>query len=254
MTMRLTKSQKIQVLCSQDVYRIMQQILLREEKIDRNREHAWIISLSANDTILNIELISLGSATATIAEPMDVFSLALEKRAIKIIMVHNHPSGSVEPSPEDVALTDRMQAIGFFVKVPVMDHFIITETSYYSFLDDGLMDTIKKNSKFDLTFQEVDRLRGMMDQVNEKHRQLEKEHKAAKKEKAALKRKLNQKDSLLQEEAQKRQQAESEKEQAEAALKAKDIKTAKTLLRQGISVSVIQKATGLSKKEIAALE
>lgn len=66
MNVKLTKEQKVKVLNSDDIYMIMQQILLRENKIDRNKEHLWLVCLATNNRILMIELISLGSVNATI--------------------------------------------------------------------------------------------------------------------------------------------------------------------------------------------
>ncbi len=152
MTVRLTENQKIQILNAQDVYSIIQQVLLREKKIDRNKEHFWIIGLATNNQILFIELISLGSVKATIVEPMEVFSFALQKRAVKIIMVHNHPSGTLNPSKADIEITDKMVAIGKFLRMPIIDHFIISEKMYYSFTASGLLDEIEKNTRYDLSF------------------------------------------------------------------------------------------------------
>src|SRR5438105_5881644 len=101
MNVKLTTTQKIKVLNSDDIYNIMQQVLLRENKIDRNKEHFWIIGLSQVNKILYIELISLGTISATIVEPMEVFSIALQKRTVQIILVHNHPSGELKPSNAD---------------------------------------------------------------------------------------------------------------------------------------------------------
>ena len=163
MTVRLTENQKIQILNAQDVYSIMQQVLLREKKIDRNKEHFWIIGLANNNQILFIELISLGSVKATIVEPMEVFSFALQKRAVKIIMVHNHPSGTLNPSKADIEITDKMVAIGKFLRMPIIDHFIISEKMYYSFTASGLLDEIEKNTRYDLSFKEIDALKAMME-------------------------------------------------------------------------------------------
>ena len=163
MTIRLSENQKIQILNAQDVYSIMQQVLLREKKIDRNKEHFWIIGLATNNQILFIELISLGSVKATIVEPMEVFSFALQKRAVKIVMVHNHPSGTLNPSKADIEITDKMVAIGKFLRMPIIDHFIISEKMYYSFTASGLLDEIEKNTRYDLSFKEIDALKAMME-------------------------------------------------------------------------------------------
>eukprot|EP01090_Pellita_catalonica_P019836 TRINITY_DN6863_c0_g1_i1.p1 TRINITY_DN6863_c0_g1~~TRINITY_DN6863_c0_g1_i1.p1 ORF type:complete len:130 (-),score=5.73 TRINITY_DN6863_c0_g1_i1:2-391(-) len=112
MDIKLTEQEKIKILNSDDIYGIMQKILLRESKIDQNREHFWVIGLANNNRILFIELISLGTINATLVEPMEVFSLALQKRAVKIILCHNHPSGELTPSENDKNLTDRLIQVG----------------------------------------------------------------------------------------------------------------------------------------------
>jgi len=85
---------------------------------------------------------------------MDVFSFALQKRAVKLIMVHNHPSGELKSSKEDIAITERMMAIDKFIRVPVMDHLIITEKGYLSFDDELMIAEMEKANKFDLSFKE----------------------------------------------------------------------------------------------------
>ncbi len=104
----------------------MQKILLRADRIDQDREHFWIVGLANNNRILFIELIGLGSINATIAEPMDVFSFALQKRAVKVILVHNHPSGDLQPSEADKDTTDNLIQAGRIVRTEVSDHLIIT--------------------------------------------------------------------------------------------------------------------------------
>lgn len=148
MDIKLSESEKIKILNSDDLYGIMQRILLRENKIDRNREHFWVIGLENNNRILFIELISLGTVNKTLAEPMEVFSLALQKRAVKIILCHNHPSGELQPSEGDKNLTDRLIQVGIIVNTEVLDHLIISEKSYISFTDVGLMDTLRESTKY----------------------------------------------------------------------------------------------------------
>jgi len=152
MTVKLTAEQKIKILNADDLFRIMQQVLLREKKIDHNKEHFWLVCLSTSNRILMIELISLGSVKSIIVEPMDVFSFALQKRAVKIIMVHNHPSGELKPSKTDEKLTEKMMAIGRFLDVPVIDHLIISEKGFYSFEGSGLLAKIEATTNIDLTF------------------------------------------------------------------------------------------------------
>ncbi|MFL0072781.1 JAB domain-containing protein, partial [Tenacibaculum maritimum] len=114
----------------------------------QNREHFWVIGLENNNRILFIELISLGSVNKTIAEPMEVFSFALQKRAVKIILCHNHPSGELKPSNSDKDISDRLIQVGIIVDTEVIDHLIISTKSYLSFKDIGLLDELKKSTKY----------------------------------------------------------------------------------------------------------
>ncbi|WP_422091723.1 JAB domain-containing protein [Tenacibaculum ovolyticum] len=152
MNIKLTEEEKIKILNSEDIYRIMQKILLRENKIDQNREHFWVIGLANNSRILFIELISLGSINKTIAEPMEVFSFALQKRAVRIILCHNHPSGELKLSEEDKNISDRLIQVGIIVNTEVLDHLIISDKNYLSFADTRLLNELKKSTKYVLKY------------------------------------------------------------------------------------------------------
>lgn len=148
MDIKLTEAERIKILNSDDIYGIMQKILLRENKIDQNREHFWVIGLENNNRILFIELIGLGSVNNVIAEPMDVFSLALQKRAVKIILCHNHPSGELKPSDTDKDISNRLIQVGIIVDTKVIDHLIISDKSYLSFKDIGLLKQLSQSTKY----------------------------------------------------------------------------------------------------------
>lgn len=148
MDIELTQEERIKILNSDDIYGIMQKILLRESKIDQNREHFWVIGLENNNRILFIELISLGTVNKTLAEPMEVYSLALQKRAVKIILCHNHPSGELTPSDADKDITDKLIQVGLIVNTPVTDHLIITLNSYLSFKNIGLLEELEQSTKY----------------------------------------------------------------------------------------------------------
>ncbi|MAU16167.1 MAG: DNA repair protein [Muricauda sp.] len=150
MNVRLTKEQKIKVLNSEDIYAIMQQVLLRENKIRRNQEHFWVVGLNHNNKILFVELIGLGASNRVNADPPDVFRMAIYKLANKLILVHNHPSGTHEVTDADITFTDHMLKVGKLIKVEVLDHLVITETHYTSFADQGVMDELQKNGLFEI--------------------------------------------------------------------------------------------------------
>jgi DNA repair protein RadC len=148
MNIRLKKEEKIKILCADDLYDIMQSVLMRESKIDRNREHFWAVSLDIAKRLLNIELVSMGTVSATLVEPMEVLSIPLQKRAVNIILVHNHPGGELKPSAADKDTTDRLIQAGRIMHIPVLDHLIISETSFYSFLESGLLKELEQSLKY----------------------------------------------------------------------------------------------------------
>lgn len=150
MNVRLSQEQKVKILNAEDIYKVMQQILLRENKIRRNQEHFWVIGLDNSNKILFIELIGLGQVNRVNANPPEVFRMGIYKLAVKMILVHNHPSGQLKPSQADLDVTDRMLKVGKLISINVLDHLIITEESYTSFRDEGIMDKLSKSGLFEV--------------------------------------------------------------------------------------------------------
>ncbi len=97
MNIKLTDKHKIKVKESDDIFEVMRHILLRDNKIDREKEHFWLICMANNNLIVNIELVSLGSVNAVTVKHMNVFRVAVLKGAVKVILCHNHPSGEMKP-------------------------------------------------------------------------------------------------------------------------------------------------------------
>lgn len=158
MEIKLRKKDKIKINNPEEIFKIMKQVLIRENKIRQNREHFWVIGLNNNNVILFIELISLGSLTTTIADPGKVFQLAVHKDALKVILVHNHPSENLSPSDADIDMTDRLIQSGKILDRTVIEHLIISEKGYYSFAKSGLMDSLKLSKKYSLKYLEEDRI------------------------------------------------------------------------------------------------
>jgi len=134
MNVRLTKEQKIKVLNGEDLYKVMRQILMRENKIGRVKEHFWVVGLNNDDRIMFIELAALGSTKATVIKPPEIFRMAIYKLATHIILVHNHPSGKLEASTADLVLTEKLKKSGEFLEIPVIDHLIISEKGFKSIM------------------------------------------------------------------------------------------------------------------------
>lgn len=77
--------------------------------------------------------ISIGSVTATFVSPREVFIAALRCNTVQFVLLHNHPSGNAEPSLEDDAVTKRMKECGLLLEIPLIDHIILGDQSYYSY-------------------------------------------------------------------------------------------------------------------------
>jgi DNA repair protein RadC len=161
MNVRLSSAQKIAVLNSADIFTIMRDILLRENKIRRNQEHFWVIGLNSASKILFIELVSLGATNRVEVKPAEVFRIAIYKSAIRMILVHNHPSGSIKISEADRDLTDRMIKSGNMLAIEVLDHLVITEDGYTSFEDKGIMNELKQSGRYEL----IDKEKGWLQEM-----------------------------------------------------------------------------------------
>ncbi|MCX8665228.1 MULTISPECIES: JAB domain-containing protein [unclassified Gilliamella] len=159
MDIKLTKHDKRYIEGTDDVYSIMQRVLLRDNQIDQEKEHLWMIGMNQAGYILYIELIALGSYKSVDVEPMNVFRVAVMKNASRVILVHNHPSGSLMPSEADKDITDRLIQVGRILNINLIDHLIITPKTYISFRSTKLMDELEQSLKYVPTYQVVERIR-----------------------------------------------------------------------------------------------
>ena len=104
---------------------------------DRKQEHFISTSINGANEIMNIRVVSIGLVDRTSVHPREVFADALSDRASGVIVAHNHPAGSLEPSAWDVEITKQLKAAGEIVGVELLDHIIFNRTGYYSFLESG---------------------------------------------------------------------------------------------------------------------
>ncbi|HEY9642114.1 MAG TPA: DNA repair protein RadC [Coleofasciculaceae cyanobacterium] len=88
-------------------------------------ERFAVLLLDIKHRLLGTELISMGTATETIAHPRDIFRAAVRHGAVRVIVAHNHPSSNLEPSPEDIALTRQLLSGARLLGIPVLDHLIL---------------------------------------------------------------------------------------------------------------------------------
>ncbi|MBQ7081225.1 MAG: DNA repair protein RadC [Fibrobacter sp.] len=97
-----------------------------------SQEHLVVISLNSANYIIRVHELTTGLVNQTPVHPREAFALAIEDRAVSVIFVHNHPSGSLEPSPEDMSITRVLCASGKILQIPVLDHIIIGKSGFTS--------------------------------------------------------------------------------------------------------------------------
>ena len=108
-----------------------------KSKINDDQEQFYCIYLDASKKVIEEKLLFIGTVNYSLVHPRDIFKEAYLLNATGIICVHNHPSGEVRPSKEDINLTIRLKEIGVLMGVRVIDHIIIGDDKYYSFLENG---------------------------------------------------------------------------------------------------------------------
>jgi len=123
----------VKVTSSKKVFEMMQPIIG-----ELTHEEFWVLFLNNSNKIISKSQLSKGGITGTIVDARLVFKLALENGATGLILCHNHPSGNLQPSEADKEITKKLKLAGESLDVKVLDHLIITESKYYSFVDEGI--------------------------------------------------------------------------------------------------------------------
>ena len=95
--------------------------------------------LNARNRLIHRETVSIGTLTASLVHPREVFAPAIERRAASVIIAHNHPSGDLRPSAEDREATRRIAQAGRILGIALLDHVLVTETGYFSFRQGGCL-------------------------------------------------------------------------------------------------------------------
>jgi DNA repair protein RadC len=117
--------------------------LIEEYLKDTDREHFVVCFLDQKNRLTGLHTVSMGSMTASVVHPREVFKAAILAQAAAIVCGHNHPSGDVQPSMEDRAITHRLAEAGKLLGISVLDHIIIGGAgTYFSFADEGLLGAV----------------------------------------------------------------------------------------------------------------
>jgi DNA repair protein RadC len=106
---------------------------------DGTREHLFVLHLNTKNQIVKNDLISVGTLNASLIHPREVFKAAIRESSHAIILVHNHPSGDVEPSNADRQVTTLLKQAGSIIQIELLDHIIIGKTGWFSFRENALL-------------------------------------------------------------------------------------------------------------------
>lgn len=120
--------------CSRDAFEIFQTVIG-----DQPYESFWVILLNKANKVLKKCSISEGGVSGTVVDPKKIFKIALDHHASSIILGHNHPSGNIQPSEADKAITKKIRDAGVLLDLAVLDHLIVGDGKYFSFADENVL-------------------------------------------------------------------------------------------------------------------
>ncbi|OFY36269.1 MAG: hypothetical protein A2W91_05585 [Bacteroidetes bacterium GWF2_38_335] len=133
---KLSRDQIRKISSSRDAYQVFKDIW--SGQMD-TREEMMFLLLDRSNNVLGYHILSMGGITGTVADLRLLFSVALKSLATSVILAHNHPSGNLSPSEQDITLTRKIKEAGQIMDIQLLDHLIMTRDAYYSFADEGII-------------------------------------------------------------------------------------------------------------------
>jgi len=125
---------KAKISCSGDAFK-----LLNKKLSDLPHEEFWILLLNRANSVVKMECISKGGISGTVVDARLILKPAIETLASGIILCHNHPSGQLKPSEQDLSLTKKIKESSRVMDINLLDHIIIGDQKYLSFADEGIL-------------------------------------------------------------------------------------------------------------------
>ena len=126
-----------QVTCSEDAYKYL--LHTYKEGTICYKEYFKVLFLNQASQVLGYTLISEGGITETCVDVRVILQAALLTNSVAIILAHNHPSGNLKPSRQDMEITKQVKEAARLMRITVLDHIILSDTEYYSFADEGML-------------------------------------------------------------------------------------------------------------------
>jgi DNA repair protein RadC len=132
---RIPARERIKITGSKDAFDVCSQFWPGLDHV----EYFYILFMNRNNQLLGVHQVSKGGFTGTVIDVRVIFQVALKACATSIIAVHNHPSGSLNPSDADQQITQKIKEAGKLLDIQLLDSLIITSERYFSFADEGLL-------------------------------------------------------------------------------------------------------------------
>jgi DNA repair protein RadC len=139
MLIKIKEQDKKLVLKPEDVADIFRGVLRCECKIDQDKEHLWVLAMDTRNIVKYMELVGLGTLNTTLVHPREVFRRAITEAVAQLVICHNHPSGDIQPSTDDICVSQRLVEAGKLMGIEVVDFVIISQEGYFSFKEKGLL-------------------------------------------------------------------------------------------------------------------
>ena len=139
--MVLLRHSKIKIGEATDVAKVFQDLLSLEDKIDRDKEHFYVMHVDARQQVNLVELVAIGTLTHAEVHPRETYRRAVIEGSHSIIVAHNHPTGDVMPSEADIKATQQLHKAGEILQILLLDHIIFTAQgdTFFSFKDNKQM-------------------------------------------------------------------------------------------------------------------
>ena len=128
------RKERTRITSSVDIYELFHPLMA-----DLPTEEFWVLLLNRSNRVIDKVRISSGGIDQTTADVRTILREALLARATQMVLIHNHPSGNIQPSQEDKRITERIKGAGHLMNISVIDHVIVTDGAYYSFNDEGIL-------------------------------------------------------------------------------------------------------------------
>lgn len=128
--------------------------IMQKELSQYDREVMCVLNLDTKNRVININFASMGTINASLVAPREIFKTSILSNAASIMLMHNHPSGEITPSKEDIKVTNTLVKCGVLMDIQVLDHIIIGGDKFYSFLYHGL---IPKSNDNKLVFEHTNK-------------------------------------------------------------------------------------------------